>query len=58
MRDTWRSDEKPEEKIFFQSCTDCSWEDAESWDTEENADRRDECPECESKELSIENGFV
>ena len=60
MRDTYRSDEKPEVKVFFQVCSDkkeCGWTDDESSDNEDDACVREECPDCGS-DLEVESDYV
>lgn len=61
MDHPWRSDEKPEVKVYFQICSDqkeCGWQDGESYDSEDDAGSvRDECPEC-GCDLEVESEWV
>ena len=53
----WRDDEKPETKVFWSLCLEdgCEWE-SESYDNE--TDCPNECGECGSDDVRVENDWI
>lgn len=56
MRNTYRSDDKPEVRIYFSTCAVCYWEDIKSYGSEEECNL-EECPDCGS-DVEIMSDFV
>jgi hypothetical protein len=58
-RNTWRSDEKPETKVFFLHCGFCEWDSPESFGEPEEADgSKSHCPECKNDDLTVRSAWI
>lgn len=56
-RDTWRLDEKPEQKIYYSLCMDCGWEEQESHSAPDEC-LTTECPDCGGDYIVDETDYV